>query len=139
MKISWNEISVATDKKSSDPTDFLKELCNSDDKLLDAVMFMILLEPSRQIPQLGGEEALLKAARAFEEKSNTVGARINYETLAKVSFYRSRPEEAKGFISKCEKIATNERREKYRFILQNFEKVFDVVKRFYDRAGERML
>ena len=97
-----------------------------------------MLDPSRQIPQLGGEDAIVKRAKSFEETSNSLFARINYETLARISFYRSRRDEAKDYIAKCEKLTEGGRREKYQFILQNFEKVFGVVKQFYETAGSQV-
>lgn len=119
----------------SHSNDLLKTLCGSDSQLLDASMFVIMLEPSRQIPQLGGEEALVKRAKSFEESADQLMARISYETLARICLYRSRPDEAKEYISKCEKLANGKRRERYQFILENFDKVFDVVKQYYSQTG----
>ncbi|GEM_PF-6454433 len=123
---------------SHNTNDLLKTLCDSDSQLLDAAMFVIMLEPSRQIPQLGGEDTLIKRANSFEENSDSIMARVNYETLARISFYRSRADEAKQYITKCEKLAESGRREKYQYILQNFDRVFSVVKRFYQSVGIAM-
>ncbi len=120
---------------SHNTNDLLKTLCGSDSKLLDAAMFVIMLEPSRQIPQLGGEDALIKRAKSFEENSDSLMARVNYETLARISFYRSRADESRNYISRCEKLAEGERRGRYLYILENFERVFNVVKQFYDATG----
>ena len=125
-------------KPSLDSTEILKKLCGSDDQLLDVVMFVIMIDPSRQIPQLGGEDAIIKRTQSFEETSNALMARINYETLARISFYRSRQDEAKDYLARCEKLSEGQRREMYQFILQNFEKVFHVVKRFYAWTGTKV-
>jgi hypothetical protein len=106
---------------------------DSNPKLREALENFLLLEPEKQIPQLGEAKTFLNEGNAKKATGNRLLARVNYEIAAKIELYKGN----KDGVTECLHLARDvtdegdKHREFHDVILSNLDEVFRISREYY--------
>src|SRR5579862_3718139 len=81
----------------------LKSLVKSDD-MYDALEYFLLLDPDRQIGQLGDTETLLAKGDKAKQDNQYIFARTSYEAASKIEIYKGNREEGRKCLLKAQEV-----------------------------------
>jgi len=120
----------------SDPA-LLSELCGGDVKLYNILSYLLLLEPKRQIPQLGGVDDLVVQAEAALKRDNGTRARVYLETAARIGIYAGDEKVAQDMLNRAQKAApmrdapyTDEQ------VISALPRIMAIAGSYYERLGQ---
>ena len=86
----------------------LKGLVANNQRMYYALQNFLLGAPDRQIPLLGEVSLLLARGDAFRAKGNSMAARVDYETAAKIEIYKQNKESARNCLVRAEEVSEKE-------------------------------
>jgi hypothetical protein len=117
--------------------DLVKELCGSDQRLYNAMTYVLLLNPERLL-ELRGIEAFAKAGEEAAKAGDKTRARISYETAGKLALWKRDASGAKQFFKKSLDVAeSDERKTIYETVLDKIDEVVSVAAKYYEmKTGE---
>jgi hypothetical protein len=106
----------------------------SNEKVYKALENFLLVDPERQIPQLGGTDGQLAQADAAKSRGELEVARGKYETVAKIEIYKQDKEEARKYINFAEGLTApddTQHHEVHQTLLSNMDEVMRISSDFY--------
>jgi hypothetical protein len=111
----------------------LLTLIPNDRDLFEAMEFFLLASPSRQVQQLGDWPSLKKVAEEAKSSGNTLFARINYESAAKIALYEQNKEEFRSLLTLAEEVTTSGERfgEFHRILLDKTDQALQIAREYY--------
>jgi hypothetical protein len=105
-----------------------------DDKLYQAMEHFLLLEPERQVNQLGGIDALAEDGAKNKERGNYTMARIAYENAAKIAIYQQNKEAARKYLLLADEVTEkDEDKEIHRRMLDDMDNVLRISREYHER------
>ena len=110
----------------------LEQLCGGDTDLEDALEHFLLLDPERQIPQLGETNTFIACGNEARAKGEKWEALVNYEIAARIEVPRGNKEK----VEKCLILArdVSERgpeRARIEKLLEDLDRVISIANQFY--------
>ncbi len=111
----------------------LKDLIPDDEKMYLALQTFLLGDPKRQLPMLGNVDSLLLIGDQEKAKGEKLGARINYQTAAKIEIYNLNKEGSEKFLRLALDLTESGKpgRALLETMLANMDEVMRVSKLYY--------
>ncbi len=106
----------------------------SNEQVYEALENFLLADPLRQIPQLGGVDAQLRAAEAAKSEGDREVARGRYEMAAKIEIYNGDKESARRNIDLAEQFTNpqdSEHRQIHKTLLSHMDEVMKISSDYY--------
>jgi len=128
------EEKLETTAKPQEKT-LLEQLCGQDSELYEALSTTILLNPALALEE--GIDSYVKKATEFEEKGNSLRARIMYQVAGQLALYEGKTDQVQTFFKKCAETETNpEMKKVFEFYTKkkNLDKAVKVAKEYYART-----
>jgi hypothetical protein len=86
---------VRSEKSQESRSERLKDLCEGNGSLYEAIQNFLLLDPKSQIPQLGETDSLIQKGNMAVANGRKVEARVDFETAARIEIFRLNREETR--------------------------------------------
>jgi len=126
---------AAKESKSETNRDSLlrKLVQNDDSKLYFAMETFLLEDPASQIPVLGEPPTLIGKADQERAKGNSIIARVNYETAAKIAIYNQDREVTRKSLGLAQEVTNKDDKhlEIQSTMLDNLDEVMRVANEYY--------
>jgi hypothetical protein len=106
----------------------------SNEKVYKALENFLLVDPERQIPQLGGSEGQVAEADQAKTRGDNEVARGKYETAAKIEIYKKDKDSARKDIDLAEKFTAPQdtmHHEIHRTLLSHMDEVMQISSDYY--------
>ncbi|MDA4129506.1 MAG: hypothetical protein OK457_01935 [Thaumarchaeota archaeon] len=123
----------------TNPNSHLKDFVPNDEKMFTALQNFLLADPERQLPMLGGTDALQARGDAAKAKGDKLVARMSYETAAKIEIYKQNKENAEKYIRLAQEVSenTDSHQAAYATMLGNMDEVLQVSKSYSSSVSHR--
>jgi len=108
----------------------LQELCGGNEELYRALSSLMFLDPKKILTSF---DNILKEAREFEERGNSLRAEVSYRVAGGISLYKGDVEAVKTYFSKAASVAGNSHPE-YKTIARLAVEATSVARKYYETS-----
>ena len=113
----------------------LEVLCQGDSEMYEALGNFLYIEPERQLPQIGTTEQQVQRASDAMARGDSLVARVDFETAARIEMYKGNMEKVKTFLEKAQELR-DARGEGSRLILiSNLERAMEIAAQYYHQVS----
>ena len=136
-----NELEMVVEREQEKPPERppLEKFVPKGSSLYEAIEFVLLGSPRRQMMQNGDSISLEKVADDSAKARDRVGARINYESAARVALYERDRERFRRMVERAEEFTSDGQRFSmlHKTLLENLNDILRIATEYYDEFEKR--